>query len=510
MSRGRRGALGRVALWLCAGGLGLGLFACDDARSTRAEGAPLSATRLPVLGCFSPVESPGDCRSRADCSAGELCVLDRSVSPADREPLALTCAPALGSGLAGDPCERGSDCESGLCGLVGTCFEPCRGHGDCAEDHHCRAIEARADEDALGPVMACARTLALASDVRLGVLPYGISLAAGMNSVAVPGTEAPGIIFLQAECGRPLELLTVHSNDLRRDLYDRAALRAGTPAENPVLHDGSDLAALMFPNNPALAASASGLTLGVKLASAAHADLVLAARERGPRTLDLNVFYVGGGEVNEPGGYRPGERRVAKMLQNMDRRYRSIGLALGRIRELDVRGALREELSVLEVPRRKINGRESEGRPARLEELFRLSAGASEPAINVFLVRDMGSYLGIAGGIPGVLGVHGSDRSGIALAADVLGDLEDADLVLLHEIAHYMGLFHTTESSGMVLDPLADTPICTLEQDDDDNGELSTWECEKRGAENLMFWSGAGEELTPEQIQVLASSVVLR
>ena len=170
------------------------------------------------------------------------------------------------------------------------------------------------------------------------------------------------------------------------------------------------------------------------------------------------------------GGYA--WRARVQDARQVSRKLGAIGLSLGLIREHDVRGALREELSVLEVPRRKVGEREIEGRPLRLDELFRLSAGAGTSAINVFLVSDMGSYLGIAGGIPGLLGVHGSDRSGVALAADVLGDLGDADQVLMHELGHFMGLFHTTESSGLVLEPLSDTPVCTLDRDEDDNATV--------------------------------------
>jgi hypothetical protein len=490
----------------------LALVACGtpEGEDTFTEESSLRGTAVPQLGCFTPLPSQGECARAADCPTGERCVQDRTLPPLDRGPVALACGEPLGASEAGESCERAEDCQSGLCGLVGSCFEPCVASEDCREGEHCRPLEVRVSRDALAPVMACARSIALPSDVRLSVVPGGSELRKGLNALRVPGTQAPSLVYVQAACGEQLQLLTVRSNDLGRDLYDRAAPRDGTPAENPVLHDGSSLAALLFPNNPVLMATAGGLTIGVRVDQPAHADVVLASRAQGPRLLDLNVFYVGGGASSVPGGYRPGEPRVAKMLAKLDRKYRSIGLSLGLIHEYDVRGALREELSVLEVPRRKVGEREVEGRPLRLNELFRLSAGASTSAINVFLVSDMGSYLGIAGGIPGLLGVHGGDRSGVAIAADVLGDLSDADQVLMHELGHFMGLFHTTESSGLVIEPLADTPACTLERDEDENAELSTWECEGFGDDNLMFWSGAGEVLTPQQIQVLASSVVLR
>ncbi|MDB4974933.1 MAG: hypothetical protein JWN48_3274 [Myxococcaceae bacterium] len=365
---------------------------------------------------------------------------------------------------------------------------------------------------AMGPVMACARTLVLPDDVQLASSPRAAALQRGRNTVNVPGASSPALIYVQADCAHSgFDVLKLHSVELARDLYDRLAVATGQRAENTVLHDGSSLAALLFPDNPALVPSSMGLTLDVRATARQEAHVVVASRPRGRGILDLHVFYVGGGvELGGPLGFRPGEPRVAAMLQRLDARLGALGLSLGEIQEHDVLGALREELSVLEVPKSKVGEREIAGRPRRLDELFQLSAGIESVGINLFLIRDMGSYVGIAGGIPGVLGVHGTDRSGVALAADMLDELLDADQVLLHELGHFLGLFHTTEGSGLVLDPLADTPECDLALDADHDSELSASECEQHGADNLMFWTGSGTLLTPQQIAVLSDSVIFR
>lgn len=491
------------ACWLACGQSG-------GARETEPVEFAVQNPRVPLLGCFEAVVSPGDCRRTADCEDEERCVLDTRSLPRGHGPLPLTCAPAPGPLLAREHCERGEDCMSGLCALASICVEPCRRDADCPDGQHCRPVEAHAGEDELGSVMACGRPIALPDDVQLAVVS-GQRLRRGINDVAIPAAPDPSLVYIQAECGRGMDVLTLRSNDDDLELYDRTALYAGKKsAINTILHDGSALATLLFPNNPSLTLAERGLTVGVRVQQDESADVVVASRGAGARSLDLNLFYVGGGSATVDGGFRPGDSYVWRMLGQLDDRFRAIGLALGEVRELEIVGELREELSVLEVPRREVNGRQVEGRPQRLEELFRLSAGMDEPGINVFLVSDMGSYLGISGGIPGVLGVHGTSRSGIAIAADTLGDLRDADLVLMHEIAHFMGLFHTTESTGFVLDPLSDTPECRPEYDEDEDRELSTWECEEHGADNLMFWSGSGTVLTPQQIEVLSGSVVLR
>ncbi|MEY4515434.1 MAG: hypothetical protein RLZZ450_7556, partial [Pseudomonadota bacterium] len=443
-----------VLLALCA--------ACGDESPTRATitSATFFVENVPPLGCFDSVASLGSCARRSDCDASSRCVFDSTMPVDDRMPVALHCAAPVGSRVALQACTKGSDCQSGLCALTGVCLEPCLLSEDCAENQSCRPVEVRTDDASLQPVMACTHRLVLPADVDILTSPRGFELRRGGNEVPVPGATNPGLVYVQGDCDRSLDVLTVRSLDLGRDVYDRAQLATGKRSENTILHDGSALAALMFPNNPALLPSASGLRLGVRSPTAQHVEVVLASRAQGAGILDLNMFYVGGGAELEEGGFHPGERRVAAMLENLDKRLRTFGMSVGTVREFDVVGALREELSVLEVPRRKVGDREVEGRPKRLDELFKLSAGLDTPGLNVFLIRDMSSYVGIAGGIPGVLGLHGSSRSGVALAIDQMGELGDADLVLLHELAHYLGLFHTTESSGTVLDPLEDTVEC--------------------------------------------------
>lgn len=484
------------------------VIGCGDEDATYTpEAFSLTTLRVPPLGCSAPAPALGDCTRRGACGDGALCVRDRRHAPADRAPIALTCGAPIGSGRARDRCEYGNACATGLCALSGVCLEPCGSDVDCDPGMQCRAVEARIGEG-LSPVMACTRPLVLPESAQLAVSQRPFRLAPGNNEIVVPSAAEPALMLVQGSCGAGLELLTLREGDSRRVLYDQAALRKGQRATNTVLHDGSALAALLFPNNPSLTPGA--LRIGVRVDGPDLAEVVVASRTLAASELDLNVFYVGGGELWVEGGFRPGDPEIPAMLRRLDKRYRAIGLALGEIREYDVTGARREELSVLEVARREVDGREIEGRPKRLDELFALSAGVDDPGINVFIVSDMGGYVGIAGGIPGPIGVHGTERSGVALAIDVLGDLREADLVLMHELSHYMGLFHTTESGGTVLDPLDDTEECRIEHDTDGDHHVSSAECASLGADNLMFWSGAGARLTRQQIAVLASSVVLR
>ncbi|MET0286686.1 MAG: hypothetical protein ABW352_19555 [Polyangiales bacterium] len=493
--------------------LAAALGACgDEVAGTTPDEANLLVQRVPSLGCYEDIAAPGSCQRSADCAEPSLrCVHDQQALNADRAPAPLRCGMAVGERAAHALCSRGSDCASGLCALTGVCVEPCLSDDDCGLSDGCRPVETRLGDAALQPVMACTRAIVVPEDVKISYAPRGYELGKGKATVEIPGSDTNALVFLQGECGKSLDLLSVRANDLGRMVYDRDTLRDGKRQDSTILHDGSALAALVYPNNPRLMPMVDGLGLGVRSGNAQHAESVTLSRARGRGVLDLNLFYVGGGGELVAGGFHPGDRRVREMLKDFDERLHAMnGLSLGSVNEFEVVGALREELSVLEVPRRKVGERTVEGRPERLPELFRLSAGLEKPGVNVFIIGDMGDYIGIAGGIPGPIGLHGTERSGLALAADLMGDLKGADQVLLHEIGHYLGLFHTTESSGTILEPLADTPECDKQYDKNEDGVLTLDECEGRGAENLMFWTGPGVLLSPQQIDVFASSVALR
>jgi hypothetical protein len=109
--------------------------------------------------------------------------------------------------------------------------------------------------------------------------------------------------------------------------------------------------------------------------------------------------------------------------------------------------------------------------------------------------------------------MHGSVGSGIAIAADMFVTAQRAAQLgrtLAHELGHALGLFHTTETNGLVFDPLDDTASCPLERDKNHNGALDARECAAYAGDNLMFpTSDAGDRLTPEQCEILRNALIL-
>jgi hypothetical protein len=119
---------------------------------------------------------------------------------------------------------------------------------------------------------------------------------------------------------------------------------------------------------------------------------------------------------------------------------------------------------------------------SQLARLFALGE-PNVDGVHVFLVDDLrgggGNVVGLTGGVPAPSGIPGAATGGIVISlADVVTtgcDLANpaislncgADFsayVTAHEMGHWLGLFHPTEATGELYDPLDDTPSCSCTQ----------------------------------------------
>lgn len=123
-----------------------------------------------------------------------------------------------------------------------------------------------------------------------------------------------------------------------------------------------------------------------------------------------------------------------------------------------------------------------------------ISRGVTD-AVNIFFVEDFLDYgaLGIAAAIPGSMGLSGGHNGIlIGMASHTIGQVLDTNFMgetAAHEMGHFLGLFHTSESDGVVHDPLADTAECPSSRDVNKSRLLEVEECAGAGADNLMFWT---------------------
>ena len=146
--------------------------------------------------------------------------------------------------------------------------------------------------------------------------------------------------------------------------------------------------------------------------------------------------------------------------------------------------------------------------------------------INLFFVEDLIDnegdqgfvLLGIAAGIPGSLGLQGRYNGVLmGLEAHATGRVLNASQLgstTAHEVGHFLGLFHTTEKTGLRFDILADTPQCPFSFASPNSQEVTVQNCLGRGGQNLMFWQNSSRHtqttLSADQIEVIQHSPIAR
>jgi hypothetical protein len=473
---------------------------------------------LAAVGCGDDAPAATSCEGTGDCN--ELaCVAAPDASPEDLEPLPLTCSEEQSGSKPGAVCERGDDCASGICLLAGACASPCAGSADCKAAERCQSVYARGKGERLHPLSVC---------VAMADLPFEVetrsgAFSGGIDELDLPPTHARTLFVIEhlddddwpvpsrtTTCRPPLCAVSLapRAGDV---WFDREQLADPDGPINPLaVGDHVYPLSVLVPNGPRAQPSASGYTLELESKHAGRARVTRVSREPGAGRLDLNVFYVGTQVTAE---------LVREALEEVDRIYQPADLFVGELREIEVTGELLERGSDLpdaEVSRGFAQLKLQYGVYPQLPELFKLSAGANNVALDVFLVADIepqgeADLGGIAGGTPVPFGMHGTGASGIAISADMLAN-EPVQLgrTIAHELGHALGLFHTTERNGEVFDPFPDTPSCSIERDRNGNG-LDASECQDAGADNLMFPSTDADAatLSEQQIAQLRAAMIL-
>lgn len=197
--------------------------------------------------------------------------------------------------------------------------------------------------------------------------------------------------------------------------------------------------------------------------------------------IDLALYIVAdvNGTTGQP--FTAASAQTDASAQRMVRTYTNLFAAAG----ITVRSVHWYDVSEADKTRFGTNiDADATGPCDELDQMFTLSGANPGNTINLFLVQSItsknqggGSVVGIDGTIPGPATLTGTVHSGAAVSlADLFTQFrtgacgssgvnlacgaDEVAYIAAHETGHFLGLYHTTELSGDLFDPLTDTDKC--------------------------------------------------
>jgi hypothetical protein len=257
-------------------------------------------------------------------------------------------------------------------------------------------------------------------------------------------------------------------------------------------------------------------------------------------TLDLAIYLI---SASLPTSSQAAtDPNMLRMVQGIQRMYGAAGVCVGTVTFYDVPSWAQSRYSTL-------NSDLAQDPCSDLHQMFTLSLPTN--TLNLFFVDAITSTgdptgtstVGMDGTIPGPATVGGSIQSGAAVNGSFVADNAGCtssfqptacgpDVVAYisaHEGGHFLGLYHVSEATGDLFDPLLDSPICNCatcarpgaQASCESNGTgagapytMQGSDCTKGisycgGGTDLMFWllnEASTGTLTPEQGRVMLGS----
>lgn len=448
----------------------------------------------PATSVCLPAALGGGCASRcvdaSGCAGSTLCSRVRTDVDGDgtTDMFEAACLPLNPDGrLAAGPCAVArelDDCESRSCN-AGQCVEVCDDDTDCLLGQTCRIVTEGSAESRICWYLPISSPF---DEIELGEFDVRAGASSPRVNFAVP-PDAKSIVFIAERVGGddlPLSFVNVWDPTNAR-IYDlsQIAMLVDQPIRwLPV--DSNGAIGMLLPNTTVdrwrFGRGRYGVSVGALSDSPADMRSVTirlrAMVKRVPvdmGTIDVNLFIAPGLGINA--GSAPGNARVQGTIDRLNATYAPANISFNVVGYFDVSGS---QFSVIDS---------TDGPTSELGQLFSQSAGRSNHALNIFLVRSIsaggGSTLGIAGGVPGPPAVHGTGHSGVVVSFDtgvVGGGSTIPGQIMSHEVGHYLGLFHNVENDPACTGG-AVPPGCSPFGGEDPIADTN------RTNRNLMFWA---------------------
>jgi hypothetical protein len=479
-----------------------------DAGPDGASGSPCSSDVECISGVCLPADRGGicsdTCAQRTDCI--ENVDFDAACSPVVRGGSVQTlCVPYDHDGaVAARQCASDGDCATGTC-VDAQCTEACADAGDCLRGQACVGLSWGG-----GTFTGCGYAPG-SGVVSIDLGEHTLGAGAGTSDLvfATPPDSVSVTLRAQTLSGDPLPLsfYDIHDpRDQRIFLLDEIAELRDQPLRW-IPADTEEAIAALVPNAtperlPYVPGAHRVRVLALPRSGSDDGSVrvrVSALVKRAPGgtvsagTLDLDVHLVG---VGVTAAQAPSNSRVQSMLSRFRTLMSRASITVGDVAYHDVTTST---LAVIDT---------IEGSGSELASLFRLSAPRSGNRVSIFLVRyisDGMGTLGIAGGIPGPSGIHGSMHSGVVVSFDPgTCDAADCGEIMAHEVGHFLGLYHVTERlrpCGAGESP----PGCSPFGGSDVIGDTT-----RGDTTNLMNWSIGGTQLSSGQRFVMVRSALVR
>ena len=364
--------------------------------------------------CMAP------CADALDCPEGHNCVPVPHDTDGDDAPEAVvsTCIPYNDAGRThGGACSGDAggtaECDGRVC-YEGQCIIACDDNTDCLLGQTCQERSWQG---------ATFRTCYDTPDITELPLGFDTLTPGGVQRVdfVVP-RDATSVTYVMRQVdGRNLPLTFVELTDPTDDiLYDLDELPRGI--DQPIRwlpYDTSEAAAMLVPNSTPdrveLLPGRHRLVYGVlpqwyrRYGRRACLRALAPRRAAAPR-LALRVYMTPG--VGVSAATAPGDRRLQAALSTFAGTFAAAGIGVSVESYADLSDSAFDVID------------STDGPDNELARLFSLSGSSSGDVLNVFLVRSIdaerenGIALGIAGGIPGPPGEHGTTHSGVVVSFD--------------------------------------------------------------------------------------------